>query len=142
MSLGNVREYFQNTLDPLNFREHTDGFDFTNIPDNLLDNAYFISFGGLIGGPVNQFEQKVEVPVELRIFIKGYNSPQKAIDQALVSGESIIKEICKIDNRLNNNLCIKNVVFDTMEIEPLNKENDNSLILLINFDVLYMFALK
>lgn len=133
MSLVSVRPYFRNTLDDLGFSEWTDGFDFENIPENIIDRSYHITTGSINGQSQNQQALDIVYPVTVRVFFHGYRNPAEAIDESIASGEQIICSAVKPSNA--NGTAIKDVQFISMEPTPKSAAgNDNIVLLELNFE--------
>ena len=133
MSLVHIRPYFRARMNALGFREWTDAFNIENIPSNILDRSYHIESNSVAGDSIHMEDQELNGTVNIKVFIKGYRTPADAVDKAMEYGDSIITECCKASNRLVGNL--KNVVLNSLSIEPLALTNDNSAILTIAFNV-------
>lgn len=133
MSLLKIKPYFKSKLDLLGFREWESGFDFDNIPRNIIDKSYHILLPNGSGGSINQLDQEVVSRVILRIFLKGFRSDAQAIDNCLNAIETISKPILKASNRGGED--IKNVIFSTYDILPLSENNNSIAILEIGYDV-------
>ena len=131
MSLSNVRPYFRTILDNLNYSEWKDGFNFENIPQSILDRSYHLGPPSITGIKNNQLDQELNASITIKIHIKGYLDPALAIDTAVQEGEEVIKESVLSTNRIG--IPIKNVIFESMEIEPLNQNDDNSVTISMDF---------
>jgi hypothetical protein len=130
MSLSNVRAYFKDRLTGLGYTEWEDGFNFENIPETILDRSFHVFLGSINGGPINHTHQDTESEVILRVFFRGYRSEVLAIDESIEGVEEIIRDVCKVANRTATLL---NVVFNSVEFNPLNAENDNSVFVEMSF---------
>lgn len=133
MSLTAVRSYFRTRMDSLGHEEWTDGFNFDNIPETILDRSYHIESGPIAGNSQNQTTLDANSPVTLRLFLKGYRTPAEAIDSGISYGEAAICDIIKPSNA--NGVTIKDVNFTSMQILPLNSSNDNSVVVEMSFTV-------
>lgn len=131
MSLTNVKPYFRTRLDTLNYVEWPDGFNFENIPSNLLDRAYHLTIGSITSGPADNKRHIFTMPIVARIFLKGFVDPAAKIDDAVSQAETILASLLSIDDRLGTD--IKDIVPDAIDIVPLDGSNDNHLILEMNF---------
>lgn len=131
MSLTAVRSYFRTRLDALSFKEWKDGFNYENIPSNILDKSYHIMSGSVSGLSNNQTAQEVEQSVTIRVFFKGYRDPATGIDNAVTDAETIIKSCVKASNRLTG--LLKNVKFNSMGISEIAISNDNAIMIEIEF---------
>lgn len=132
MSLVNIYPYFRERMDGLDFTEWTDGFSVTNIPQSILDRSYHILVSAVEGGPINHTHQNLVASLTLSVFYKGFSYPVEAIEAAICDIEMIVKDICKVSNRTRD---VLNIVFVSSEINPLTTDNDNYLLLALNFEV-------
>jgi hypothetical protein len=133
MSWTDIRPYFNQRLSAQGLAEWSDGFGFENIPDDILDGAFHVEFGEFAGEGQNQNHQVSGVTVTCRVFKKGYAGPQAAIDEAIQLAQTLVKDCVKPANRLTQSF--KNVVFQSMNVQPLAESNDNSLIIVVVFRV-------
>ena len=131
MSLTEVRPYFRTRLESLNFHEWTDGFNFEEIPESIIDRAYHLTVGSLGLIEVNHTINKIAYPILLRVYLKGFRDPASAIDDAISEGEDIICEVTKITNATQQG--IKDVVFGSFEPIPKSETNDNIVLLDFSF---------
>lgn len=131
MSLTLVRPYFRTRLDSLGYNEWTDGFDFENIPETILDGAYHLEIGTLSSIGVEHTMIDMEYPLTVRLYLKGFRDPASAIDESISQGEAIVCDITKIVNA--NQQGIKGVEFSTMQPIPKSDNNDNIILLEMEF---------
>ena len=132
MSLSNVRSYLKTRMDGLGFEEWRDGFAVNNIPETVIDKSYHILVESISGGAINHTHQDTESEVSVRIFFKGYRDVTEAIDTAIISIETIVKDVCKAANRTSE---VLNVVFEGVNLSPQSDTNDNSVFVEMNFSV-------
>lgn len=130
MSLANVRAYLKSRMDGLGYTEWRDGFKSDNIPETILDRSYHILVETIEGGSINHTHQDTFSQVSMKVFYRGYLDVTEAVDTAILGVETIVKDICKVSNRTST---ILNVVFNGVEISPLNEVNDNSV--LVDMDI-------
>lgn len=135
MSFDTLRPYIQSRLrvvDP-DLTEWEDAFNIENIPASILDKAWHLTFGAFlyVGTAHNCFAY--QCPITLRLFLKGYRTPQLGVDSALFFSESITKEVCKPSQRLTQ-AKIKNVLPTSINIRELAQDNDNTVILEMGFN--------
>jgi len=131
----NVKPYFRAILKSLNYKEWKDGFDSENIPSSRYDRAFFVEANLFDGVAMNQTDcLDITAPVQVKVFLKGKGNIYDRIDDATAKGQAIVLECLKGSNRLSNPL--KNVVFNSMEIEPLSDSNNDRLVININFTAL------
>ncbi len=131
MSVTLVVPLFRTRMDGLGYREHTDGFNIENIPSTIIDKSYHIEVITGTGGVINQHVQGVDMPITLRVFREGFRDPAAMRDEMLGDMQSIICDILTPAVRLTSG--IKNIVFDSFSLLPLDDSNDNSIILEMNF---------
>jgi hypothetical protein len=132
--IKDIRPYFRSALTSLRYREWTDGFNFENIPSNVLNNTFHISTpSGARRGAYSQTSQEIEQDVVVRVFFKGFRNPAQAIDRSMEAYQDILEK-CLGADRLG--CSIKNVYLNTMQILPLAQTNDNSVILEVTFSCL------
>lgn len=139
MSLTLVRSYFRTRMNELNFKEWKDGFNFENIPSTLLNNSYHIESNQTKGEKLNQNDQVILSTVSIRLFKKGYKDPASAIDLTIQDQENILLEILNPQNRIGGG--IKTIKYLGSNIEPLNTDNDNAIILKLDFECLITLGL-
>ena len=138
MSLVQIRPYFRARLNALAYVEWKDGFNFQNIPSTLLNRSYHIETISGSGVSLNQQDQVINQEVSVRVFFKGYRNPQDAIDSAMSSYQEILVSCLAPSNRLTQGF--KNVLFSSMQLEPLADSNDNAVILSLTFTVLVIIS--
>lgn len=131
MSLASVRPYFRARLNALDYTEWTDGFNFQNIPQTILDKSYHIEVGTVAGTKVGQLVTEIEFPVVVRVFFQGYRDPASTIDAALLAGDDILAEVLIESNAFGET--IKGVFLDTINVNEYDGSDDNDVILELNF---------
>lgn len=135
MSFSEIKTYFRARLATVDadLKEWPDGFNSDNVPDSILDSAYFIDLSApMLGNGQNMQLLRYECPVLIRCWFRGFSYPGEAIDTALVKGEAIIKESLKHINRLNQP-GIKNVISNSLQVLPVDSTNDNTVKLELSF---------
>jgi hypothetical protein len=131
MSLSDFRNHFRTAMTGLGHNEWPDGFNYKNIPDNILDRSFHITSGAISGDTISQRSMKLEGAIAIRLFIKGYAGSADAIDKAIVYGEEILCTILASDQRLA--VDVKNINFIDMSVEAIDVSNDNDVMLTVNF---------
>lgn len=130
-----IRAHFRTKMNALNYSEWTDGFNISNIPDNLLSRAnktYHIgTFSSSRSDAYDMESQDVDQDVRLSIFFKGYRNSASAIDSAMVAKDTILETILDSSNRFTDN--IRNIYYNNSQIVELDETNDNVAILELNF---------
>lgn len=135
MSLTAVRPYFRARLNSLNYKEWDDGFNFDNIPENIIDKAYHIDDFEIVSNSLNQTDLDLECTVTTRIFLKGYRTPKEALDNANEKLEAIFREVLKPTNRLTGTQGLRNVLLTSVSKEPMALSNDNTILVTIVWSV-------
>ena len=133
MSWTDVKGYFQAVLENEGYSEHDDPFDSANIPGNIIDKAFFIDFGPFTGVTLSMKDLETRVPVSISVFVKGFNSPVAARDAGIQIAETIVKEAVRPTKRLI--FPITNVNFLTADFTPLSADNDQVVVVTMNFTV-------
>lgn len=136
MSMTAVRSYHRSRAQALGLVEWKDGFNFSNIPANIINKSFHLEMGVATARKLNQTDQELEYPVTVRVFIKGYRDPASGIDSAIQYAEDLIKQEVTSVNRLTQTTGIKNVVFETLSIDPIAESNDNLVVASIVFRAL------
>lgn len=124
MSLSAIRPFLRTRMNALGFTEWTDGFNFDNIPETILDKAYHISSPSADGRAVTMHDLQVDFGHEIEVFRKGFNDPAEAIDMIIEDMEDIICDLLDPEQRFDGHL---NIEIKGFTLEPLNDENDNSV---------------
>lgn len=127
-----VRKYFKDRCKAIGLTEWADAFNYENIPSNLINFSFFIDSPTFQSAKVlTNFDQEINCTVDVRYFVKGYRTPNEAMDKAIEKAESLVIECLKPTNRLGS--CLKNCVFNTINIEPIGATNDNLIMVTANF---------
>lgn len=137
MSLTEVRPYFRTRLDALGYEEWTDGFDFEQVPETILDRSYHLTVGSMSLINSDHTVINMSYPILVRIYLKGFRDPAEAIDDAIEAGEAIICDITSVTNGMQQG--IKDVTFNSFDILPKNANNDNIALLDFSFTARVLF---
>lgn len=135
MSFQNLKPYFQDRMIVAlpDSNEWEDAFNIENIPSTILDRAWHIDFGPFVYTGTAHTCLSFDCPVRISIFLKGYRSPNEAVDNAMIYANTVITEVCKPLNRLNQ-ATIKNILPNTVDVRGLAQSNDNAAVLELSFD--------
>lgn len=128
-----VRSYARARLTALGFKEWTEAFYQDNIPETILDKQFHVTYGTLRAGEVDQNVQWCEIPFTVRIFRKGFNRAGAAVDDAAEDCDRAIAAFLKASNRLSASGGIRTVKLSQAAIEQLAPDNNNSLIIRVEF---------
>jgi hypothetical protein len=153
MSLKPIRQYFKDIFyksemnDSLNvdfygreYEEHNDAFNIENIGALSMDKAYHIFYGSASTSALNHLTTKDTVNVTLSIFSKGFSSPMDALDDAMDFANRF-RLVCIKPSYATTGQFIKNVVCDSIEASPVNQDNDNSIVIKLQFKVTVIFGI-
>ena len=133
MSFTSVRPYFRTRMNSLGHKEWTDGFNFENIPESIQNRTYHIDANSSSGNSQNQTVLDASMNVTIRLYILGYRDPADGIDQAMSFAQAAI---CDIVNPTNaNGTDIKDVQYSSKTIRPRSEDNDNTIVVEMNFAV-------
>lgn len=134
MSIAAIKPYFSSKLVALGFEEWPDGFGDDNIPSTMLDKAFHQRFLSADSRSINQESFEMVVRHEVKVFIKGFNSPSTAIDEGLVLGQTIVASCLNLADYLDAG--IKALFFDGFTVDPYDDiNNDNIVVLTLSFSV-------
>lgn len=140
MSLKAARGYMRERGEALGLREWKDGFNFDNIPANLVDRSFHIETGSAVGIKLNQADQELNFSQTVRIFVKGFRNPASGIDSAIALAEDFIKECVTARTRLTQTSGIKNVVFENASFDADSASNDNLIVASLTFRIFSILA--
>lgn len=142
MSLKPIRQYFVDRIYSLDteYQEHTDAFNTENIGGLTLDKAYHIFYGSVQTSALNHLTTKDVVSTTLSIFTRGYQNPNEALDDAMDFANHLRLE-CMKPKFANTGQFIKNVVCNSIEASPVNEQNDNSIIIKLQFSITVIFGI-
>jgi len=130
--LYSAREYFIEIAKDLGYKSHPDVFNFENIPSSNLDKSFHVESFNFNGLGHNQTDLSLGIPVTVRLFFKSYLQVEEGIKKAINSGETYFTSCLVSENRLNNTI-VKNVVLDSMVVEPYSVSNDNYVVCRMDF---------
>lgn len=139
MSFSSIRPYFRTVLASVdsNLKEWTDGFNFENIPENIIDKSWHLTFNPTSPISTNQNCFKIDYPVSLNVFLSPGREVADGIDSANSLGQSIYTECLKHSNRLGitatSSAKVVNIVPGVMSINPYSADNDNTIRIQIDF---------
>lgn len=134
MGLIDVRDLFKNKMNSLGYTEWEDEFNIENIPSSILDKSFHVESGDIASTASNHQPYRFDCPITLRLFLSGYLKPAEAVDDAFVHCEEILSEILSPDYRLGS--LVHDVSPVTIAVEPLSASNDNTVVLVITFNVI------
>lgn len=140
MSLVSCREYLRDRAEAIGLREWEDGFNFSNIPANILDKSYHIESNEMVGVKLNHHDQEINFSHTVRIFVKGFRTPSKGIDSAISITEDYIKECLTATNRVTQTSGIKNIVFENAKYDAQDSSNDNLIVASLTFRIFTVLA--
>ena len=133
MSFSDVYTYFREKVNAAGpYKEIEKPFD-QSIPSSIIDRSYSIVFERMSGVNRNMVDFQCLFSVYVNLYRKGFINELRTRELALSDSEAIVKSCMKIVNA-NTQLSIKNVKIRTIDIAPL-ESNDNSVLCRMNFDV-------
>lgn len=141
MSMTACKAYFRTQANAIGLKEWRDGFSFSNIPANIIDKSYHLEFGPCVGVKLNQNDQEINVQITVRIFVKGFRDPASGIDTAVALTEDLLEQALAPATRLTQTTGIKQVTYESSNIEPPIGDNDNLIIASVQFRVLTILGL-
>lgn len=133
MSLTAVRTYFRTRLNSLGYSEWDDGFNYENIPENIIDKAYHIENFEGEKVSLNQTDLEIDMKVVTRVYFKGFRTIKEALDMADEKIETILVEVLKPTNRLTGTSGLRDIQLDGFVKLPLAESNDNTILIEITW---------
>ncbi|MGL4557484.1 MAG: hypothetical protein ACRCV5_08270 [Afipia sp.] len=127
-----VRSYFSGIAAGLGYEKHYDGFATDNIPSTRFNKTYHVSAFNFTGSGLSNGSMNLIAPVTVRLFFKAYKEVDNGIATATVAGEAFIEEALASENRLGST-ALKNVVLDSIVVEPYSTGNDNWVVCRLEF---------
>ncbi len=136
MKNGDALAYCRTRLAVLGRVEHSDTFNFENVPKPRLQAAYHLELGTTSGISNNQDNQVATVPVTVRLSYAPARLTKPIRDAAVEFADIVIADFINPRNRLTQTNSLKNVQYSSMTLEPLAVSNDNGLIVNLIFTML------
>jgi len=140
MSLETARAYFSTIAEDLSYRKHYDGFAINNVPKSSLNKSYHVEAFVFNGISHNQTDLIMEATCVVRLFFKGGRDVDSTISDATIAGDAYLSDVLASDNRLTQTK-IKNVILNTMTIEPYAESNDNFVVCRMDFTAIYTLGI-
>lgn len=142
MSLKPIRQYFKDRISSLDsdYVEHTDAFNTANIGENNLDKAFHIFYGSAQTSALNHLTTLDVVNATVSIFLKGYRDPIEALDDSMDFANKFRIECIKPAFATTGEF-IKNVVCTSINASPINEQNDNSIVIRLEFNITVIFGI-
>lgn len=126
-----VRTYFSDIALELGYAKHYDGFATDNIPSTNFSKAFHVEAFQFQGSAQNTAID-FTCPVTVRLFFKAYKDVDGGIKVATDAGENFIETALSSEKRLNDQT-LRNVILDTIQIEPYATGNDNWVVCRMSF---------
>lgn len=131
MSFIEVRTVFRERLEALGYEEHDQPFDPNAIGNTIIDGSFHMQTGFVASGPANQQVHSFNFPIVIRVYRRGHLDVLTAYDNAHVEAETILADILDPSVRIGGT--IKDIVPDSIEIQPLDASNDNIIVIEFSF---------
>lgn len=138
MSIILVKTYFKNIGLQRGMKEHKNPFSWEDIPANAIDRMFHIESRQSTVVSQNQIDLEMEMPVSVRLFLRGYNQVYEAEDKIKKEMESYFTAALKVENRLAQPNYIKNVKLISFSIDPFAQSNDNWIVGRLDFTVKFI----
>lgn len=133
MSISLIRPYVTKQLTTLGYIEWDDAFGEDNIPSTLVDRAFHQRMGRISGVGLNQETLEYITTFEIKIYFKGFNNPEQAVDQSLIECEGVIVKMLDIVDYTTAG--IKGITFNALNVDPFDQTlNDNLVVATLEFD--------
>ena len=131
MSLTAVRTLFRERLEGLGYEEHPEPFQPNQIAETLVDRSFHMETGTIVSGAANQTVHDFEFPITVRVYSKGYDDLLAAYDNAHEIADTILTDLLDQNVRLGDP--VKDIVPDSVNIEPMDLTNDDILVIVLAF---------
>ena len=128
MSLSTTRTYFRTRLTSLGYKEWADGFNYQNIPENILHQAFHIENFESDVVKTDPTGLELNTVVVTRVFFKGFRTVKEALDSTDAKLEAIIADVMKPSNRLSGADGLRNVLLESVVKLPISISNDNTIL--------------
>jgi len=132
MSMTTVRSKFRSIMIAQGFTEWKDAFN-EDIPNTIQHKAFQIQFRNVTGQGLNQHIQEIRCEAVIKFWYDGKRENWLAMDQVILLNENIIKAVIPASVRLAEP--IKNILFNSFSIDPVDESNDNMLESSLSFTV-------
>lgn len=131
------KKYFQDIFTANGMKEWDDAFNKDNIPSNILNKSYFMSYG--INTVDNSVPLEDNINISIDCFFKGYRNPKEALDNAMELCNSIRLEILSRES-IASFIEVNILTIDSVSqiSEPLNSSNDNSILVNLEFNLRFL----
>lgn len=140
MAATDIYPFFQTQLNGLKLKEWKDPFNWENNPSTILDKSYHIENPrGYRDGAYDMASSDIRFEVVVRVFLKGFRTPRDAEQAAMGYWDKINAKILAPQTRLGTT--IKNVYFESHNIDPIANSNDNIAVLEMTFSCLIMICI-
>jgi hypothetical protein len=133
--------YSRARLSALRLREWDQDHGFDLIPNTALDSVYYLNVLEASGVSNNHDHQVITVPLDVMIFAGPTRNVRSTSEIAISRGEAVIADFIRASNRLLFE-GIKDVKFDSMNLEPIAESNDNGSVITIRFSFLTMVGTR
>ena len=134
--ISDALAYIRSRMKVLNLKEWEDAFNKENVPKTRMGCLYHLEVGLIEGISNNQYDQEIEAPVTVQIFVPPSRDTKSIRESAISITDTVISDIIKAENRLTFSASLKTVRFISCSIEPLSDTNDNGAISNIEFRAL------
>lgn len=137
--LSEVRDYFKQIITTYDssFKEWDDAFNSENIPSGSLNKAFFVEYQVDSSTFGNGYGTDT-LSVTVKLFFKGTNKPQAALDNGMDTAFAIRNEAQNLES-----IALTETIADVKSVsiipEP-RESNDNIIIINLNFNVLKNFC--
>jgi len=138
MSLVNCVKYFRSIGLKRSLQEHKNPFSWKDIPSTTFDRVFHIQAISFPTVKQNQIDLELEIPITVRLFIRGFADVMEAKDRLTGEIEAFFTLALKAENRLAQPDFIKNVRLISVFIETFDESNDNWIVGRMEFSIKFI----
>ncbi len=136
-----LRTYIKSRISSLGtgYKEHDDGFDRDNIPRSLLDKSYHVSIASAENIEATGQINIDRVQATLQIFYKGFRNVRSTAEASYTKASTLRD---KLTNPANFTSVIKGCRVNSINVNPLSEDNNNSFIIDMEVEGLVVTAVS
>jgi hypothetical protein len=138
MSINLCKSYFRNIGLQRGLQEHRNPFSWADIPSTNFDRAFHIEAVSFPGVKQNQIDLEMEIPVTVRLFIRGFSYVYENEERIKSECEAFFTLALKASNRIVQTGGIKNVRLISIFVEPFAESNDNWIVGRMEFSIKFI----
>lgn len=136
-----VKPYARTILLGLGYKEHKTLFSDEDLPNAIVDKAFFLTQNPVTGVSNNQDFQQMTVPLQVRVYKKTFRRESEKFQEAMTAAEVIRDAFLAPRTRLTQPK-IKNVSFATLDVVPVAGDNPHAMIVNLTFNFMVIVSTR